>query len=172
MLADHSEGYFSFLEDVCLGLLCLVVWLFYLSSSRKPDLPNNVLSMTQLKTKDLPDQVKALLINGELYTPAFSKKITCTLQQLFGAFVSVKLSTCFSNLRVIKWNDSHNEAKWNMCYNFQASVRKLYHCLSADSWDSLRYCYCPVKLIGIFRKGTVTSIDDAAGYTNTQFWLN
>ncbi|XP_044185090.1 DNA-directed RNA polymerase III subunit RPC5-like isoform X1 [Acropora millepora] len=34
--------------------------------SRKPDLPNNVLSMTQLKTKDLPDQVKALLINAKV----------------------------------------------------------------------------------------------------------
>lgn len=45
--------------------------------------------MTQLKTKDLPDQVKALLINGELDTPAFSSKITRTLQQLFGAFVSI-----------------------------------------------------------------------------------
>lgn len=61
--------------------IVLGVWLFYFSS-RKPDLPNNVLSMTQLKTKDLPDQVKALLINGELYTLAFSSKITCTLQHL------------------------------------------------------------------------------------------
>ena len=67
----------------CLSwFIVLVVLLFYLSSSRKPDLPNNVLSMTQLKTKDLPDQVKALLINGELYSHAFSSKITCTLQPL------------------------------------------------------------------------------------------
>ena len=34
--------------------------------SSKPHLPNNVLSMTQLKTMDLPDQVKALLINGKI----------------------------------------------------------------------------------------------------------
>ena len=38
--------------------------------------------MTQLKTKDLPDQVKALLINGEVSTPEFSGKITRTLQDL------------------------------------------------------------------------------------------
>lgn len=34
--------------------------------SSKPHLPNNVLSMTQLKTMDLPDQVKALLINAKV----------------------------------------------------------------------------------------------------------
>ncbi|KAK2564331.1 DNA-directed RNA polymerase III subunit RPC5 [Acropora cervicornis] len=39
---------------------------FQVDASRKPDLPNNVLSMTQLKTKDLPDQVKALLINAKV----------------------------------------------------------------------------------------------------------
>ena len=38
----------------------------YLPHSSKPPVPCNVLSMTQLKTMDLPDQVKALLINGEL----------------------------------------------------------------------------------------------------------
>lgn len=38
----------------------------YLCYSSKPAVPSNVLSMTQLKTMDLPDQVKALLINGEL----------------------------------------------------------------------------------------------------------
>lgn len=38
----------------------------YLCYSSKPPVPSNVLSMTQLKTMDLPDQVKALLINGEL----------------------------------------------------------------------------------------------------------
>ena len=38
----------------------------YLPYSSKPPVPCNVLSMTQLKTMDLPDQVKALLINGEL----------------------------------------------------------------------------------------------------------
>ncbi|XP_068672211.1 DNA-directed RNA polymerase III subunit RPC5-like isoform X1 [Montipora foliosa] len=34
--------------------------------SSKPHLPNNVLSMTQLKTMDLQDQVKALLINAKV----------------------------------------------------------------------------------------------------------
>ncbi|XP_020608714.1 DNA-directed RNA polymerase III subunit RPC5-like [Orbicella faveolata] len=34
--------------------------------SSKPPVPSNVLSMTQLKTMDLPDQVKALLINAKV----------------------------------------------------------------------------------------------------------
>lgn len=51
--------------------------------------------MTQLKTKDLPDQVKALLINGELYTPVFSSKITRILQDL--PFIG--LTFCQSLLR-------------------------------------------------------------------------
>lgn len=32
----------------------------------KPDLPSNVLSLTQLRTMPLPDQVKALLTNGKI----------------------------------------------------------------------------------------------------------
>ena len=39
--------------------------LVYPCVSSKPPVPSNVLSMTQLKTMDLQDQVKALLINGE-----------------------------------------------------------------------------------------------------------
>ena len=35
-------------------------------SRSKPKLPSNMLSMTQLKNMDLPDQVKTLLVNGSL----------------------------------------------------------------------------------------------------------
>ena len=35
-----------------------------LSFRSQPAVPSNVLSMTQLKTMDAPDQVKALMMNG------------------------------------------------------------------------------------------------------------
>ena len=62
---------------------------FYFSRS-KPKLPSNMLSMTQLKNMDLPDQVKTLLINGS-FEAVF----------IIGSNTAEILNICF--LYCIKW---------------------------------------------------------------------
>ena len=44
-------------------------------SREKPALPNNILSLSQLRTMPLQEQVKALLINGKFFFLLYVHKI-------------------------------------------------------------------------------------------------
>ncbi|CAH3013932.1 unnamed protein product [Porites evermanni] len=69
--------------------------------SSEPRLPSNVLSMTQLKTMDLPDQVKALLINAKVISFSQLCRLLSPARTLSQAAKEVVVLKCVQQYAVL-----------------------------------------------------------------------